>query len=282
MAEVAPPHYTYQGKIEDSGAGYGALWDDEQKLWLADYNRGLIIKDPNGDTTSFSPLTKVEIDGKEYPLRPVNGIGKDLDGNILAGINRHLIKIDAKTGQGIAVWEVPKDHRAITSPRAAEDGTVFAMSLFGEDPNYVLQQEGKTFRLLKTLDLKDRHLARTFDMSADGRTLYFPDPGRALTQVYHSNDGEIYKETTAIRSTVAGSSALQVRGDSLYFAVRSSGISPSSFHFRNSQEKTMWTLDVPEVQGAEPRGVGVSRDGKKLIFCSWDHGGGYYLYELKQ
>ncbi|MGC1632170.1 MAG: hypothetical protein WA749_08675, partial [Gelidibacter sp.] len=79
----------------------------------------------------------------------------------------------------------------------------------------------------------------------------------------------------------AGSSALQVNDQALYFALRSSGISPSSFHYRNSENKEMWTLDLPEVNGAEPRGIGVSPDGKFLIFCSYDKGGGYYLYKLQ-
>ncbi|RXJ50224.1 phosphodiester glycosidase family protein [Gelidibacter gilvus] len=280
LAEVNPPNFKFKGKIEASGGGYGALWDDEHKIWLADYSRGLIIKNADGLNAAFSPLTSVEIEGKTYPLRPVNGIGKDLDGNILAGINRHLIKIDAKTGKGIAVWEVPQGNRAITSPRAARDGTIFAMSLFGNDGNFILKQNGSGFDLLKTISLEDRILSRTFNMSADGRTLYFPDPGTAITQVYHSDDGESYKLAAPIRSLNAGSSALQVQDHALYFAVRSSGISPSSFHYRNSEKKEMWTLELPEVQGAEPRGIGVSPDGKSLIFCSFDQGGGYYLYEL--
>ena len=281
LAEVAPPNYKFIEKIETSGAGYGALWDNDDKIWMADYNRGLIIKDHNGDSTGFSPLMAVEIDGKQYPLRPVNGIGKDLDGNILAGINRHLIKIDAKTGKGIAVWEVPEGNRAITSPRAAKNGTIFAMSLFGDDSNFILKQNGSTFDLIKTIKLEDRILSRTFDMSPDGYTLYFPDPGSAITQVYQSRDGDNYTKEAAIRSLNAGSSALQVRDEALYFAVRSSGISPSSFHYRNSETKEMWTLDLPEVQGAEPRGIGVSPDEKFLIFCSYDTGGGYYLYQLQ-
>lgn len=282
LAEVNPPNFKFKGKIEASGAGYGALWDDDQKIWLADYNNGLIITDVTGKNAEFSPLTSVEIDGKKYPLRPVNGIGKDLDGHILAGINRHLIKIDAKTGKGLAVWEVPKGNRAITSPRAAENGTIFAMSLFGDDGNFILKQNGSGFDLIKTIPLEDRILARTFNMSSDGRTLYFPDPGSALTQVYHSDDGETYTQGATIKSMNAGSSALQVHDQGLYFAVRSSGIAPSSFHYRNSEKKEMWTLELPEVDGAEPRGIGVSSDGKFLIFCSFDQGGGYYLYELQK
>ncbi|OBX25366.1 phosphodiester glycosidase family protein [Gelidibacter algens] len=282
LAEVAPPNYKFIEQIENSAAGYGALWDDEHNVWLADYNRGLLIRDPSGDSAKFSPLTEVEIDGKQYPLHPVNGIGKDLDGNILVGINRHLIKIDAKTGQGIAVWEVPKGNRAITSPRAAKNGTIFAMSLFGEDSNFILKQNGHRFDLIKTIELKDRNLSRTFDMSFDGRTLYFPEPGSALTQVYHSEDGDIYKKAAPIRSLNAGSSALQVRDHALYFAVRSNGISPSSFHYRNSEKQEMWTLDLPEVQGAEPRGIGISPDGKLLIFCSYDKEGGFYLYRQQE
>jgi hypothetical protein len=203
----------------------------------------------------------------------------DLDGNILAGINRKLIKIDAKTGKGIAAWEAPEGARAITSPRAAENGEVYAMSLFGEDPNYVLKQQGETFELLRTIALKDRNLSRTFDMSSNGKMLYFPNPGSPKIQVYSSMNGQEYLKEKNISSILAGSSALRVIGNAIYAAVRSSGISQSTFHYRNEEKQQMWTLELPEVNGAEPRGIGVSEDGNTLIFCSWDKGGGYYLFE---
>ncbi|WP_051935808.1 phosphodiester glycosidase family protein [Salegentibacter sp. Hel_I_6] len=281
FAEISAPKYIFKGKIENSGSGYGAEWDGEGKLWLADYNRGLIIKTKAGENANFSPLTSVEIKGEIYKLSPVNGIGVDLDGNILAGINRRLIKINAKTGKGIAVWESPEGTRAITSPRAAETGEIFATSLFGEDPNYILKQEGTTFKLLRTIELKGRNLSRTFDMTPDGKTLYLPDPGSPKIQVYSSEDGVEYKKEKEISSISAGSSAVQIIGNAIYAAIRSSGISPSTFYYRNEEKQQMWTMELPEVNGAEPRGIGVSKDENTLIFCSWDKGGGYYLYEKK-
>lgn len=282
FAEIPAPNYVFKGKIEDSGAGYGAEWDKEGKIWLADYNRGLIIKTEDGKDAGFSPLTSVNLNGKTYKLNPVNGIGLAADGNILAGINRRLIKIDAKTGKALAVWEAPKGARAITSPRSTTTGEVYAMSLFGEDPNYVLKQKEDTFKLIKTIDLEDRILSRTFAMSPNGRTLYFPAPGSPQIQVYHSEDGENYIKQESISSVSAGSSAVDVKEKAVFAAVRSSGVSPSSFHYRNEEKQEMWTLELPEVKGAEPRGIGVSKDGKRLIFCSWDKGGGYYLFEKQE
>lgn len=286
LIEVPAPEYFFSGKIEDaSGAGYGAEWDNEGKLWLADYNRGLIIKDKDGENTNFSPLTTVDINGESISLKPINGIGVDNDGNILVGRNRHLIKIDAKNGKGIAIWEVPEGQRAITSPRTSLSGEIYVMSLFAEDENYVLKQSEtnpSTFDLLRTITLKDRTLSRTFDMSADGKNLYFPDPGSPLIQHFISEDGLNYKKEKNITSLNAGSSAIHVVGNSIYLATRSSGISPSTFHFRNEGNQKMWTLELPEVNGAEPRGIGVSPDGKTLIFCSWDKGGGYFKYKLKE
>ncbi|MGY5851305.1 phosphodiester glycosidase family protein [Salegentibacter sp. F14] len=281
LAEIPAPEYVFKGKIRNSGAGYGAQWDGEGKLWLADYNQGLIIQNNNYEEVDFSPLDNVEINNQIYKLNPVNGIGVDLDGNILVGINRRLIKIDAKTGKGIAVWEAPEGARAITAPRASKNGEIYAMSLFGEDPNYVLKQNGKTFDLIRTLSLKDRKLSRTFDMTADAKTLYFPDPGSPKIQVYTKNGGK-YRKEADISSINAGSSAIRVIGNSVYLAVRSSGVNPSGFHYRNEEKQQMWTLELPEVKGAEPRGIGVSKDEKSLIFCSWDKGGGYYLFERSE
>ena len=286
LIEVPAPEYVFTGKIENAdGAGYGAEWDKEGKLWLADYNRGLIIKNKEGENVPFSPLTSVEVNGETYNLRPVNGIGVDNDGNILVGRNRHLIKIDSKTGKGIAVWEVPEGKRAITSPRASTNGEIYAMSLFAEDGNYVLKQSERdpsNFELVRTLELEARNLSRTFDMTADGKNLYFPDPGSPLIQHYTSEDGISYKKEKDISSLSAGSSAIQVVGNSIFVATRSSGISPSTFHYRSEEDQRMWTLELSEVNGAEPRGIAVSPDGRTLIFCSWDKEGGYYRYELRE
>ncbi|GAB3203396.1 hypothetical protein ABID22_000850 [Pontibacter aydingkolensis] len=285
--EVPAPKYVFAGKIEDAaGAGYGAQWDKYGKLWLADYAGSLIIKQSDGKSAPFSPLKAVSINGETYTLNPVNGIGIDADGNILIGRNRHLIKINAVTGEGMAVWEAPAGMRAITSPRVNSKGEIYAMSLFAEDQNYVLKPSAtnpSTFEVVRTIALPNRILARTFDMTPDGLTLYFPNPGSPIIQKYSSKDGITYKREEDITSTAAGCNALKVSSDgSIYAAVRASGVVPSSFHFRDDKKKTMWTLPLPEVGGAEARGIGVSADGRTLIFCSWDNGGGFYKYVLQE
>lgn len=285
--ELPAPEYEFAGKIEHaSGRGYGAQWDHQGRLWLADYRGALIIRDSTGKDLAFSPLTSVGVNGEHFDLNPLNGIGIDLDGNILVGRNRHLLKINAETGKGIAAWEVPEGGRSITSPRASEKGEIYAMSLFGEDPNYVLKQSGEdpsSFELVRTLHLEGRILSRTFDMTSDGRTLYFPDPGSSRIQKYNRKDDFSYSRQKDITSTTSGSSAIHTAPDgSIYAAVRASGISPATFHYRNDHTQQRWTLELPEVGGAEPRGIGVSPDKKVLIFCSWDKGGGFYRYVLKE
>ncbi|WP_143960851.1 phosphodiester glycosidase family protein [Litoribacter populi] len=282
--EVPAPNFEYMGKIEEaSGAGYGAIWDNDSKLWLADYGGKITVLDSNGEETAFSPLQSVSFAEKEISLNPVNGIGLDNDGNILIGKNRHLIKVNCKTGEGIAHWEVPEGNRAITSPRAARNGEIYAMSLFGEDGNFILKQNGETFELVRTLDLPDRILARTFEMESDGKTLYFPNPGSPYIQVFKSENKKDYEGKADITSISAGSNAIHVTQDGkLYLAVRASGVKPSTFHFRDEKQQRMWTMELPEVDGAEARGIGVSPDEKTLIFCSYDKGGGYYIYKLKE
>src|SRR5690606_14799945 len=119
-------------------------------------------------------------------------------------------------------------------------------------------------------------------MTRDAKNLYFPDPGSPLIQHFTSEDGINYKKEKDISSISAGSSAIQIIGSSIFVATRSSGISPSTFYYRNEEEQRMWTLELPEVNGAEPRGIGVSADGKTLIFFSWDTGGGYYRYNFSE
>lgn len=156
------------------------------------------------------------------------------------------------------------------------------MSLFAEDPNYVLKQSMNspgTFDLLRTISLPQRVLARTFDISTDGMTLYFPDPGSAFIQTYTSKDGVTYKRGEDITSIAAGCNAIKIQDEKLFAAVRASGVSGSTLHFRDEKENVMWTLPLNELDGAEARGIAISPDGKTVIICSWDKGGGFFRYE---
>ncbi|SFG32186.1 phosphodiester glycosidase family protein [Pontibacter chinhatensis] len=285
FVEVPAPNYKLEGKIAD-GAGYGAKWDKQGKLWLASYSGTLQIINADGSDAPFSPLEKVTVNGQEYNLRNTSGISVDADGNILVARNRHILKIDASTGTGIAAWEVPAGSRAILTPRINGKGEIYAMSLFGEDPNYVIKQSEKephTFELVRTIELPERILSREFTMTSDGKTLYFPNSGSPYIQVYTSQDGVKYKHQENITSIAAGCNAIEIGpNNTLWTAVRASGVVPATFHFRDEQNKKMWTLELPELDGAEARGLGVSPDGKTLIFCSWDKGGGFYKYVLEE
>jgi hypothetical protein len=70
-------------------------------------------------------------------------------------------------------------------------------------------------------------------------------------------------------------------GGKIFAAVRSSGISGATLHFRDEKEKVMWTLALPELDGAEARGLAVSDNYETLIICRWDKGGGFYRYRKK-
>lgn len=285
LVEVDPAPYIAAGRIENAaGRGSGALWDKDGKLWLADYDGTLYIHDAGDNAVHFSPLTSVTVNGIAYTLRPVNGIGLDRDGNILVGSNRTLLKINASTGQGMAAWEAPEGKRAITTPRVNDRGEIYAMSLFAEDPNYVLKESATTpgtFELVRTLRLPGRILARTFDMSSGGDTLYFPDPGSPLIQVFIRGDGVNYRRGDDITSTAAGCNALAVDDGKLFATVRASGVSPTTLHFRDASAQLLWTLPLTELHGAEARGMAISPDQKTIIICVWDKGGGFYRYRLQ-
>jgi hypothetical protein len=117
-------------------------------------------------------------------------------------------------------------------------------------------------------------------MSDDGRTLYFPDPGSPFVQVYKSKDGTSYRKAENITSVAAGTNAIRTVDEKLFFAVRSSGITPTTLHYRDDNKQEMWTLPLPELAGAEPRGIAVSPDGSTIIICMWDKGGGFYRFTL--
>ena len=115
-------------------------------------------------------------------------------------------------------------------------------------------------------------------MSADGLTLFFPDPGTALIQTFNSSDGTIYKRGPDITSIAAGCNAISISGDKLFATVRPSGVSGATLHVRDEKQKVMWTLPLNELDGAEARGMTVSPDQQTIIICAWDKGGGFYRY----
>jgi hypothetical protein len=117
-------------------------------------------------------------------------------------------------------------------------------------------------------------------MVVDGTTLYFPDPGNPFVQVYKSKDGVTYSKAENITSLAAGSNAIRTIDGKLFFAVRSSGITSTTLHYRDDSKQEMWTLPLPELSGGEPRGITVSPDGSTIIICLWDKGGGFYRYRL--
>lgn len=283
FVEVDPPQFRFDGKIDEApGRGAGALWDNNGNLWLADYGGTLYVALPDGTRADFSPIRSVSVKEQSFDLQSITGIGLDLDGNILIANNRRLLKVNSNTGEGMAVWEVPAGERAIISPRVNEKGEIYAMSLFGDDPNYVLRSrpDSATFEVVRTIQLPGRILARTFDMSSDGLALFFPDPGSPFIQTFTSSDGKRYRRGDDISSTLAGCNALSRIGSKLFAAVRASGVSGSTLHMRDEKEKMMWTLLLPELDGAEARGIAVSPDLKTIIICAWDKGGGFYKYSL--
>ena len=284
LAEVDPPSIKFEGKItEASGQGSGALWDKNGKLWMADYGGTLYVHDPDGKNAAFSPLRSVKVNGHSYPLKPINGMSLDNDGNVLLGCNRVLLKVDAATGEGIAAWEVPEGKRAITTPRVNAKGEIYAMSLFAEDPNYVLKQSSVTpgtFDLVRMISMPQRILARTFEIQNDGLTLLFPDPGSPVIQTFSSKDGVVYTKGKDITSVSAGTNAIASRGSSLFATVRASGVSGSTLHMRDEANQEMWTAELSELHGAEARGMAVSPDGKTIVICVWDKGGGFYRYRI--
>lgn len=283
--EVEAPNYQLTQHIAAGAKGYGATWDKNGNLWLADYYNGLIILDADLKPTENSPLMEVQWKGKPLKLSPVTGLSHDRDGNILAAINRKLVKIDAESKSPIAVWEVPGENRAITTPQVSDSGEIYLMSLFPEDDNYVIKQDSlhpNSFQLLRNIKLPDRNLSRAFAMSSDASVLYLPDPGIGKIQVYSSDDRKNYQQQPSLSTENGGSSAVQILSDKgLMMAVRTNGISPSGFRYINSDKQRVWNLELPDLKGAEPRGIGVSKDLKTMIFCSWDKEGGYYIYQLK-
>jgi hypothetical protein len=285
LVEVPAPAYRFDGRLPNAPNGYGATYDGEGKLWYVDFsaNGGAVyVERPNGTAAPFSPLSGTALGGNSNNT----GIGTDRDGNILLSRNSRLFKINARTGQVIATWQSPArangSANTLTVPQPATNGEVYVPSLWNDDFLYVLRQNGATFEQVRRVTLPGRILSRSFAMEADGRTLYLPNPGAAQVQKFVSTNSTTYTLADEITSLAAGSSGIRVTADGkVYMAVRSSGVLPTTIHFRDEANKRLWTLPLPDLGNVEPRGLGVSPSGDTLIISGWNSTGTYRYVRMK-
>ncbi|OQX88643.1 hypothetical protein B6D60_01605 [candidate division KSB1 bacterium 4484_87] len=176
------PAWQYEGVFADSAAtgekyvsgGHGIVVDKYDRVWIGSYyagnTGGIIVLNPDGTPTDFSPIDSIAFADTTFNLAKTNGcrgMNVDKDGNILYANKSTLIKIDVETGQGLAYWVGPG---SLTKPAVDSEGYIYVGKVVGVGPISVL--DPATFDVTQEITLEPAAgYTRGIEVAPDGKTL---------------------------------------------------------------------------------------------------------------
>ncbi|WP_377131448.1 phosphodiester glycosidase family protein [Rufibacter roseus] len=294
--EVEAPNWVAKGTLGPNVvAPHGITTSGNGNIWIASYTTGIHVRKPDG---SPFPLTSkalvlapdntghikaIRLEEGEIQAVSLRGISQDADGHVLVIVNNnYLIKLHQETGEPLAYWKGPT---TIGQATAAADGTVVATTVTTEGHSTILQQTGKTYKATPITLLSGRPLARTSQISADGKTLYIPsatDPG--IWVFNRSQTG--FTPGERLTNTAAGSNAIARHANgSIWLVVKSDGFGAAQLQMVDPEKGRYWALPLPALakEGGfdEARGLTFSPDGKTLYIAGYDTGK-IYVYQLQE
>jgi hypothetical protein len=271
--------------------------DNQGRVWIQSHyarsvgtetNRAQIrVFEEDGTEVDFSPIWTVTINDSTYTWANTQGRGLrlDADGHILASFANNLFRINSETGEGVDVLHTGLG--PLTSVGTSDDGYVMVTAVLNERP---IQLYFDDIASLVTLVTDDRPgIARSAEMSADGRYVYVPiigeTGGRVLT--YFSEDGAfgtyapvdpivrgVHGETTAISRAT---DILWVSGGNPADGINVDAGEPTGTNFQFGNwygfdtetgdvvDRITWhnfEVDQARSNGVRPRGTAFSPDGQ--------------------
>ncbi len=161
--------------------------DPDGKVWIGDYynlpgdsifngtknvaTRAIHVFNPDGSEASFSPIKTITVNGVTDSLVGYTnrGMRTTPDGNILVSTGSRVHLIDYKTGQGLA--KVEPDLNSKTACAVDANGNVFIATVAPGNPIWIYTPDLSTS--LGTVTNKSVGFSRSFEVSADGNTVYW-------------------------------------------------------------------------------------------------------------
>jgi len=191
-----PVNWTNEGAFPDTsfnGGTHGIAVDPDGKIWVASFFKDIDLITSEGDTIPTSGILVFNADGTQAPFSPITivpvtgdtlhgscrGMDTDENGNIVyvqSGPSK-AIKIDYKTGNGMASALVSETGSSPTAASISSDGTIFIGPVVGGDGKAIAMYNTNLTYIGNAVD-GPPDIARTLEVSADGNTIYwFPFTG---------------------------------------------------------------------------------------------------------
>lgn len=299
---VNPP----AGALYKTGQNHAMAVDKEGKIWAGRYanvtKHGVAPGDtlkkavyltyifkPDGTQAAFSPIFTV-LGDTMYGVTQ-RGMRTNIDGNILlvtgttAPNGPMMYLIDHKTGKGIKkVMLAPVTMGASSAPAVAANGTIFTAPVTGGQ--YPLAMYDQNLTLIGTAIEKTTSFCRSFEVSADGNTIYYA--GYTNGKVHVFNRADEFSSFT-LKDSIMNGAAVEsftwhpVNKNQLWMSGGSNNDKPKApytigtwYAYDVAQKKVVDSLKwkyMDATQTERPRALAFSPDGKIAYIGSFAVGG---------
>ncbi|MFC6996094.1 phosphodiester glycosidase family protein [Rufibacter roseus] len=294
---IPAPNFVYDCKTRDAEGnciaafgtltadqGHGVVIDKYGRAWSVAYGSGIRIHRPDG--TIFRDITaNLSLNGQSHAVTAVRGIGIAHDGNILVVVrNTALYKLNVDTGAPMASWVSParldETNIGLTNPTSTNDGIVYVGSVT-TNHNWILKES--TTDPTKYDVLEDQFslpgrlgTIRASAISPEGNNIYVPSSGgNRLFNYYSANGRNGWSLVETIALPNPQSYSVHAAGNNKVYAIaNTSGNTPATLFMRDDtdpNQKLSWSLPLPHINGADLRGLALSK-GEDTLYTTAANG----------
>ncbi len=189
--------------IDNYNGVHGIAVDPDGRIWVANYTavpgdsifngtttvatRAIHIFNPDGSEASFSPIKTITVGGITDSLITKAGAGLRTakDGNILYSSGDRLFKINYQTGEGMGKV-IPAVGKTLTAAAVDTIGNVYVATVVPGSPIFIYAPDLSS-SLGQVTDISVG-FSRSFEVSADGNTVYWAGYDKGKVMVYSRPD----------------------------------------------------------------------------------------------
>lgn len=242
-AVASAQQWTYEGVFPDStllvNTAHGIAVDGDDKVWVGPYNSSVLtpagegtlavrrnivrVFNADGSETAFSPIVGAMDGDSLRRFGPITGLSTDNEGNIW--VSSHGFRVNSATENG-GTWNQSRtwiykfspagallQNREVTFMRTetashapnrvavTADGDIAVSFVFPASP--IVLYAGSDLAPLGTVTNDKIGFSRTFEISADGNTIYNPSFDKFYITQYTSDGGVFGTYTLSTDTTLA-------------------------------------------------------------------------------
>jgi len=283
--EVPAPQYQFDGIIGATPGfhNYDVTKDETTgRIWANSFSGGVLrIWNPDGtdyelthpavNFSNSTGLVSITFEGVTYTdFSPIYGVEWHPDGYVIIAANGDIWKLDAETGEPLALWEGAGG----SNPSISTDGKVFHHSVFPSRDAWLLRQNGTTFDVVSPPDLKDTladgsNVVRTSGMSPEGDAIYLPNAGAGRNVgIFFSDNGVDFTYQGDFEMPAAtGSNAVVGGPDRSMYVINNKSDFPPRLIFSDFNESTFdvsWQMLLSNELSTDVRSFHVTSDASEL------------------